>query len=220
MEIRTSVKTSHRPTLAEGPGDMEPSAALFEMALQRVLESLPALCAVFDPDTDALVLANPAFRMEFGLLPASRSAFEERFEPVAADSSATGLSPLGDIAAPGRVQVFCVRSGRRYCFQWSILRTAPDTALLLLNAQNLTDHLETSRQSARSASGATETRLAALTRRERQVMDLVVAGKFNKSIADVLGISAKTVELHRASVMTKLGVRNLPDLVKVYFGYR
>jgi FixJ family two-component response regulator len=66
----------------------------------------------------------------------------------------------------------------------------------------------------------TDARLAALTRRERQVLELVVAGKFNKSIADILGISTKTVELHRASLMSKLGVRNLPDLVKVYLGYR
>jgi FixJ family two-component response regulator len=63
-------------------------------------------------------------------------------------------------------------------------------------------------------------KLAALTRRERQVFELVVAGKFNKTIADVLGISTKTVELHRASLMAKLGVRTLPDLVKVFLGYQ
>jgi FixJ family two-component response regulator len=62
-------------------------------------------------------------------------------------------------------------------------------------------------------------RLATLTRRERQVLELVVAGKFNKTIADVLGISTKTVELHRSSLMAKLGVRTLPDLVKVFLGY-
>jgi two-component system response regulator FixJ len=62
-------------------------------------------------------------------------------------------------------------------------------------------------------------RLAALTRRERQVVELVVAGKFNKSIADILGISTKTVELHRASLMAKLGVHNVPDLVKAFLGY-
>jgi len=71
-----------------------------------------------------------------------------------------------------------------------------------------------------SVAGESDARLAALTRRERQVLELVVAGKFNKSIADILGISTKTVELHRASLMSKLGVRNLPDLVKVYLGYR
>lgn len=63
-------------------------------------------------------------------------------------------------------------------------------------------------------------KLGTLTRREKQVLELVVAGKFNKTIADVLGISTKTVELHRASVMTKLGVRTLPDLVKVFLGYQ
>lgn len=62
-------------------------------------------------------------------------------------------------------------------------------------------------------------RLAALTPRERQVLELVVAGKLNKTIADVLGISTKTVELHRANLMSKLGVRNVPDLVKVFLGY-
>lgn len=58
-------------------------------------------------------------------------------------------------------------------------------------------------------------RLAQLTPRERQVMDLVVAGKLNKMVADELGISIKTVELHRSNMMTKLGVRNLPDLVRL-----
>jgi FixJ family two-component response regulator len=71
-----------------------------------------------------------------------------------------------------------------------------------------------------SAPSESDPKLATLTRRERQVLELVVAGKFNKSIADILGISTKTVELHRASLMSKLGVRNLPDLVKVYLGYR
>ena len=73
------------------------------------------------------------------------------------------------------------------------------------------------------AAGATRqpsSKLSSLTRRERQVLELVVAGKFNKTIADVLGISTKTVELHRSSVMTKLGVRNVPDLVKVFLGYQ
>lgn len=63
-------------------------------------------------------------------------------------------------------------------------------------------------------------RLAALSDREKQVLELVVAGKSNKVIGDILGISTKTVELHRASLMTKLSVRTLPDLVKVYLGYK
>jgi two-component system response regulator FixJ len=70
------------------------------------------------------------------------------------------------------------------------------------------------------AAGHLSPKIATLTRRERQVLELVVAGKFNKTIAHVLGISTKTVELHRASVMAKLGVRNVPDLVRMFLGYR
>lgn len=54
-----------------------------------------------------------------------------------------------------------------------------------------------------------------LSPRERQVLDLVVASKPNKIIADILGISIKTVELHRANMMSKLGVRSVPELMKV-----
>jgi two-component system response regulator TtrR len=57
-------------------------------------------------------------------------------------------------------------------------------------------------------------RLAQLTQREREVMQLVVAGKLNKQIADELDISMKTVEAHRARVMEKMGVRTLAELVK------
>ena len=57
-------------------------------------------------------------------------------------------------------------------------------------------------------------RLELLTERERQVLDLVVAGEPNKAIADDLGISEKTVEFHRSNVMKKMGVYSLPDLVR------
>lgn len=57
-------------------------------------------------------------------------------------------------------------------------------------------------------------RLATLTRREREVMDLVVQGHANKVIAFDLRLSEKTVEVHRARVMQKLHVRSLADLVR------
>ncbi len=70
-----------------------------------------------------------------------------------------------------------------------------------------------------AAGEAGDERLARLSPRERQVMDLVVASKPNKIIADVLGISVKTVELHRSNMMNKLGVRSLPELMKVALGH-
>jgi two-component system response regulator DctR len=55
-------------------------------------------------------------------------------------------------------------------------------------------------------------RLATLSARERQVMELVLAGKLNKVIADDLGITMRTVEVHRAHVFEKMGVRTAVDL--------
>ncbi|MCK0508493.1 response regulator transcription factor [Aromatoleum anaerobium] len=60
----------------------------------------------------------------------------------------------------------------------------------------------------------TARRLGSLTQREREVLDLIIAGKLNKQIADVLGISIKTVEVHRARVMEKMGAHSLAKLVR------
>lgn len=58
-------------------------------------------------------------------------------------------------------------------------------------------------------------RFDALTARERGVLELVVRGQSNKAVANALGLSAKTVEFHRARVMDKLQARSLADLVKL-----
>jgi len=71
-------------------------------------------------------------------------------------------------------------------------------------------------QRARDAGQASlAARLATLTQRERQVMDLVIAGKLNKVIADDLGISMRTVEVHRAHVFEKMGVKTAVELARL-----
>jgi two-component system, LuxR family, response regulator FixJ len=59
-------------------------------------------------------------------------------------------------------------------------------------------------------------RLESLTPRERQVMDLVVDGAANKVIAIDLELSERTVEIHRAKVMEKMGARSVAHLVKLH----
>jgi two-component system response regulator DctR len=55
-------------------------------------------------------------------------------------------------------------------------------------------------------------RLAELTPRERQVMERILAGDYNKTIADALGIAVRTVEVHRARIFEKMGVRSAVEL--------
>lgn len=58
-------------------------------------------------------------------------------------------------------------------------------------------------------------RLATLTARERQVMERVVAGEYNKTIADALEIAVRTVEVHRAKVFEKMGVGSAVELANL-----
>ncbi|MCX7898156.1 MAG: response regulator [Rhodocyclaceae bacterium] len=64
-----------------------------------------------------------------------------------------------------------------------------------------------------------QARLALLTERERQVMEAILAGKLNKVIADDLGIAMRTVEVHRARVFDKMGVRSAVELAQILARY-
>jgi len=70
-----------------------------------------------------------------------------------------------------------------------------------------------SRERAKSAA----VKLQVLTRREREVLDGLADGFPNKTIAYDLGISPRTVEIHRANVMNKLGVRSLSEALRLAF---
>lgn len=88
-----------------------------------------------------------------------------------------------------------------------------DQALLDLVQQALAQCSATATQAA--AREELAARLAALTAREREVMELVVQGRLNKVIAADLGLSIRTVELHRSRIMEKMRARTLSDLVRM-----
>ncbi len=76
----------------------------------------------------------------------------------------------------------------------------------------------------RSGSGATlsrqvRERLASLTTRQTQILDLVCAGQSSRQIAKALSISPKTVEVHRAHIMTKIGTRSTTALIATVMGH-
>ncbi len=70
-------------------------------------------------------------------------------------------------------------------------------------------------QQERAVRARTETSLAVLTARERQVLTQIVAGRLNKQIASDLGTGEKTIKFHRGNLMRKLGVRSVAELVRL-----
>lgn len=73
---------------------------------------------------------------------------------------------------------------------------------------------DAARRNARTQVAQFKALLARLTPREREILDRVVAGEHNREIALALGISARTVEVHKARVMDKLQIERMPELVR------
>ena len=91
-----------------------------------------------------------------------------------------------------------------------------EKAVLLSAIENGVERLKRSAASVDRADEAA-VRLQALTPREREVLDGLAKGLPNKTIAYDLGISPRTVEIHRANVMSKLGARSLSEALRVAF---
>jgi FixJ family two-component response regulator len=91
----------------------------------------------------------------------------------------------------------------------------PVHAKVLLEAVRQAIARDSELRGERAASEAVHARLGVLTARELEVMALVVRGKLNKQVAFELGVTEKTIKVHRAHVMEKLGVSSLAELVRL-----
>jgi RNA polymerase sigma factor (sigma-70 family) len=89
-----------------------------------------------------------------------------------------------------------------------------DNELLLAAITGALEHDARSRDHAATQAGIAE-RLARLTAREREVLEMVVEGRHNREIAAALAISPRTVEVYKSRLMEKLQVRRVPELVKL-----
>ncbi|GAA0415088.1 response regulator transcription factor [Massilia aurea] len=96
----------------------------------------------------------------------------------------------------------------------SLKRGAFDFFEKPFNDNVLMDRVEEALAASRKAatSAAVQARLATLSTREREVLDLILAGMMNKVVADKLGISMRTVEVHRAHIFDKMQVKTAVEL--------
>lgn len=96
----------------------------------------------------------------------------------------------------------------------SLKRGAFDFFEKPFNDNELLDRVEQALAASRAAASAArvQARLATLSAREREVLDLILAGKMNKVVADELGISMRTVEVHRAHIFDKMQVKTAVEL--------
>jgi FixJ family two-component response regulator len=114
------------------------------------------------------------------------------------------ISGYGDVSSAVRA----MKAGAVDFFQ------KPVDGQLLLEAIQRAVAAGAARSSANAEAEAVRSLLAGLSRRERDVLDGVLSGEPNKRIAVRLGIAEKTVEAHRARLMSKLEARNIVELVK------
>lgn len=93
--------------------------------------------------------------------------------------------------------------------------TKPFNDQILLESINKALRVDKTNREKQEENAVAEAKFALLSPREIQVLHGIIAGKQNKVISSELNISLKTVEAHRASVMKKMSVKSVPELVKL-----
>jgi FixJ family two-component response regulator len=159
--------------------------------------SADAFLADYDPDKPGCVVADVAMPGTDGLQLQQLLSASDRSLPIV---FITGNATV-------RMSVQAMRAGA--------VTFLPKPVRLSELASAVREALERDQASRQrhTARSAIQARLSALTARERQVFDLVVAGKMNKQIAAQLGAAEKTVKVHRGRVMFKMRVRSVAELV-------
>ncbi len=137
----------------------------------------------------------------------------------------TGIEVLQDLAAKNsRLPVVFMSGMARVSEAVNALKLGsidfvekPFDLQVMVDAVNKAIGLDLERRHAAAANAALARRFLRLTTREREVLDLIVNGAANKEVAAALGLSPKTVEVHRANVMRKTQAGSLAELVRMYF---
>jgi len=178
-------------------------------AMQRLLESVGMLVATF-PSAQVFLqehdrLAPGCLVLDLAMPGLSGLQLQRELQQRASPLPIVFLTGRGDIAA----SVQAMKHGA------TDFLTKPVDDFVLLAA--IREALETDRLRRRTQVERERIAqcLAALTERERQVLERVVTGRLNKQIAADLGTVEKTIKFHRGNLMRKMGVRSVAELVKL-----
>jgi two-component system response regulator DctR len=129
-----------------------------------------------------------------------------------------GVAVFDQLSARGLIQrmpvIFLTGHGDVPMAVDTLKRGAFDFFEKPFNDNQLMDRVQEGLANSRQAGemAAVHARLATLSSREREVLDLILAGKMNKVVADQLGISMRTVEVHRAHIFDKMQVKTAVEL--------
>lgn len=165
----------------------------------RSFDSGPALLAALDAEAAPL---RGVFLLDMRMEPMSGSRVHDELIARGLCNPVLFLTGHGDIP-------MAVEALKRGAFDF-LEKPYGDNSLADRLEQALA--VEAARYAEDAQAAESRARLDSLTEREREVMQRVVAGKLNKVIADELHISMRTVEVHRARVFSKLGVRSAAEL--------
>jgi FixJ family two-component response regulator len=178
-------------------------------ALERLLESAGFEVAAFPSAREFLERHDQAaagcLLLDLAMPGLNGLELQAMLEQRASHLPVVFLTGHGDIAASVRA----MKQGAS-----DFLTKPVDDALLIATIRDALARDRAQRASRVELESITQ-RLATLTERERQVLELIVAGKLNKEIAAELGTVEKTIKFHRANLMHKMGVRVVADLVKL-----
>ncbi|MEM9296430.1 MAG: response regulator [Planctomycetota bacterium] len=165
----------------------------------RLFASAPELLEVLRPETQGCVIADLRLPGMSGLEMLDAMKARGLEQPV------VFITGHGDVSAA----VHAMRCGAVDFIE------KPFSDELLLTRVREALQLDQAQRDQRDRRAGVLARIARLTPREREVMSHVVRGRLNKQIAAELGLSHKTVEVHRAHVMEKTHARSLAELVRM-----
>ena len=97
--------------------------------------------------------------------------------------------------------------------------TKPVDKVDLLNAIRSAEERDKTQRDVDARNNLVQQKLAKLTRRERETLKLITKGLLNKQIAGVMGVTEKTIKVHRMRVFKKIGARTLADLIRMTVDY-